>query len=152
MVKPVKQRSKGLFSFRVNPPINLGVKKVSGRTVSFIPREARRLSKDDSLEGYEPVSPQVSCIGQIVIKRKSSVRKPKQASSLLAQVFAEHFKRRVFVGRKRGYESDVLDASKAAPAPSLQQMRQFGKGRSTLSEFDWREYDAEEKGVKRKKR
>ncbi|KAE8707153.1 DNA-directed RNA polymerase II subunit RPB1 isoform 4 [Hibiscus syriacus] len=54
-------------------------------------------------------------------------------------------KGKVSMGRKRGYESHVQ------AAPSLQQMRQFGKGRSTLSEFDWREYDAEVKGVKRKR-
>ncbi|GMI86329.1 hypothetical protein HRI_002302200 [Hibiscus trionum] len=213
MVKPVKQRNRGLLAFRANPPTNLGVKKntsLSSR-VSLIPREARRLSRDGGLEGYEPVSPRVSCIGQIQCeiktKRGVTVRKPKQVSSILAHAFAEQVKRRVLIGRKRGYESDVFAARskavEAAPsfrqirqfskgrstvsgldsricnveekgkalsrrkrcyepdvsgaqvtsnaAPSLQQMRQFGKARSTLSEFDWRTYDAGEKGVKRKR-
>ncbi|KAK8653122.1 hypothetical protein V6N13_127137 [Hibiscus sabdariffa] len=145
MVKPVKQRNKGLLTFRVSPTSNLGVKKNSGSRVSLVPREARRLSRDESLEGQEPVSPRVSCIGQIEcgIKRKRglTVRKPKQASSLLAHAFAEQVKRRVSIRRK----SDVFAAGEAAP--SLRQTRQFGKGRSALSGFDWRTHNAEEKGM-----
>ncbi|KAK8483846.1 hypothetical protein V6N13_053160 [Hibiscus sabdariffa] len=146
MVKPVKQRNKGLLNFRVSPTSNLGVKKNSGpgSRVSLVPREARRLARDGSLEGHEPVSPRVSCIGQIEcgIKRKRGVtlRKPKQASSLLAHAFAEQVKRRVSIRRK----SDVFAAR---AAPSLGQTKQFGKGRGTLSGFDWRAHNAEEKGM-----
>ncbi|XP_039069669.1 uncharacterized protein LOC120216258 [Hibiscus syriacus] len=151
MVKPVRQK-KVVLTFRLNPPINPGTKKISHPRVSLFPKEVRRLANNGILEGFEPVSPRVSCTGHIQIeshiKKKRGVGKHKQAFSPLAQALAEQIRRKVLNGRKRGYESDVFDASSETEeaAPSLQQMRQLRYGRSTLSDFDWRTYDAEEKG------
>ncbi|KAE8693463.1 hypothetical protein F3Y22_tig00110812pilonHSYRG00124 [Hibiscus syriacus] len=153
MVKPVRQKNKAVLTFRVNPPINPGTKKISHSRVSLVPKEVRKLANNGILGGLEPVSPRVSCTGHIQIesqmKKKRGVGKHKQAFSPLAQALVEQIKRKVLNGRKRGYESDVFDASSETEdaGPSLQQMRQFRYGsRSTLSDFNWRAYDAEKKG------
>ncbi|GMI68232.1 hypothetical protein HRI_000492500 [Hibiscus trionum] len=201
MVKPVRQKNNVVLTFRVTPPINPATtKRVSHPRVSLVPREVRRLAWNESFEGLEPVSPRVSCTGHIdcQMKGKPGARKHKPASSPLAQALAEQIKRKVLSVRKRGYESDALVAASEiqdtaaqfvkgrsmlsdrdwrtygaeekgkvlngtkrgyesnvsdvqAAAPSLQQMRQFCKGRSTLSEFDRSADDAKEKGVKRKR-
>ncbi|KAK8716845.1 hypothetical protein V6N13_044142 [Hibiscus sabdariffa] len=166
MVKPVRQKNTVLLAFRVSPPIHPDIKRISRPRVALVPREVRRLAWSGSFEGTEPVSPRVSCTGhidcQIKKTRGASLRKPKQASSPLAQALAEQIKRKVLSVRKHGYEPDALVASETSPslqhtrqfdvfyleadqsAPSLQQMRQICMGRSTLSGRDRRAYDAEE--------
>ncbi|XP_022774022.1 uncharacterized protein At1g76070-like [Durio zibethinus] len=180
MEKPLKQRNKILaflpkaasaVTFQVSPPISPAGKGSPGPIVSLIPKEAPRKSKTGSFDAWEPASPKVSCMGQIKRKKekKETVRlsKPKLAS----QAFTDEVKRKplVFVmhkvlkGTKRDHKSDVSKAKVAERVPSLGQMKQFSSARGTLSDFDWRAYDAaggtgpvsnplyEENGVKSEK-
>ncbi|KAB2094858.1 hypothetical protein ES319_A02G188700v1 [Gossypium barbadense] len=128
--------------------------------VPLIPRNA-------SFELREPVSPKVSCMGQIIKKKKiRSLKKLKQGSSSSSssrpsQAFAEQIKSKVLKRIKLcpnnhhtlidDYEVSVVeeDDDDERSAPSLLQMRRFNNVRSTLSDFDWT--TSEEKGVKRKR-
>ncbi|XP_012469268.2 uncharacterized protein At1g76070 [Gossypium raimondii] len=159
MVKPVKRRSKIILTFRLSPPVITGGKRISGHTVPLIPRNA-------SFELREPVSPKVSCMGQIIKKKKiRSLKKLKQrssSSSRPSQAFAEKIKSKVLKRIKLchnnhhtlidDYEVSAVeedDDDDERSAPSLLQMRRFNNVRSTLSDFDWT--TSEEKGVKRKR-
>ncbi|KAG4212571.1 hypothetical protein ERO13_A02G174600v2 [Gossypium hirsutum] len=165
MVKPVKHRSKIILTFRLSPPVITGGKGISGHMVPLIPRNA-------SFELREPVSPKVSCMGQIIKKKKiRSLKKLKQgsfsssssssSSSRPSQAFAEQIKSKVLKRIKLcpnnhhtlidDYEVSVVeeDDDDERSAPSLLQMRRFNNVRSTLSDFDWT--TSEEKGVKRKR-
>ncbi|MBA0677587.1 hypothetical protein Goari_018986 [Gossypium aridum] len=161
MVKPVKHRSKIILTFRLSPPVITGGKGISGHTVPLIPRNA-------SFELREPVSPKVSCMGQIIKKKKKirSLKKLKQGSSSSSrpsQAFAEQIKSKVLKRIKLchnnhhklidDYEVSAVeeddDDDDERSAPSLLQMRRFNNVRSTLSDFDWT--TSEEKGVKRKR-
>ncbi|KAH1113303.1 hypothetical protein J1N35_006681 [Gossypium stocksii] len=161
MVKPVKHRSKIILTFRLSPPVITGGKGISGHTVPLIPRNA-------SFELREPVSPKVSCMGQIIRKKKiRSVKKLEQrsssssSSSRPSQAFSEQIKSKVLKKIKLchsnhhtlidDYEVSVVeeDDDDERSAPSLLQMRRFNNVRSTLSDFDWT--TSEEKGVKRKR-
>ncbi|XVF15980.1 hypothetical protein REPUB_Repub09cG0202500 [Reevesia pubescens] len=177
LVKLVKQRNKILtflpkaasaVNFQVSPPISPAGKGSSG-PISLIPKEARRRSKNGSFDAREPGSPKVSCMGQVKCKKKKkeTVSKPKLAPPP-PQAFPDEVKRKSFMmlkvlkRTKRGHKSDVsnAEADVAEIAPSLRQIKQFSSAPGTLSDFNWRVYDAareagctsnplyEEKGVK----
>ncbi|XVE82423.1 hypothetical protein DITRI_Ditri16bG0003600 [Diplodiscus trichospermus] len=165
MEKQVKQRNKILaflpkaasaVTFQVSPPISpVGKGLTAGPVVSLIPKEAPRKSKNGSFDAREPTSPKVSCMGQIKCKKKkiqTVAGKPKLASPPPPpQTFPEEVKIRkrsmmlkVLKGTKLGHKSDVpnAEAEVAERVPSLGQMKHFSRARGTLSDFDWRTYDA----------
>ncbi|KAL3641038.1 hypothetical protein CASFOL_016006 [Castilleja foliolosa] len=109
-------------------------KTFSGPIVSMIPSEARRRSKNSETT-QDPISPIVSCMGQIKHKNRiiSKIRPeypvsdsgPKKKPSGIKNFFGS--------GRKADNKASVTER-----APCLSKMTRFASGReSKLANFDW---------------
>ncbi|KAL6955009.1 hypothetical protein U1Q18_042181 [Sarracenia purpurea var. burkii] len=132
-----------------------GNKGFSGPLIPMIPAEARRKSKNSSFENPEvpePISPKVSCMGQI--KHKNKIKKdkksslPKQDFKPVLNDFPSKKKQpslfrtvSMITGAKPpGRKSDAsADKPRLLPdrAPSLSQMKRFASGRESVINFDW---------------
>ncbi|OWM80950.1 uncharacterized protein At1g76070 [Punica granatum] len=127
--------------------------------VSIIPDEARRRTKRNEELDFgapEPVSPKVSCMGQIKHKKNKIKKKksepevdksrskrpspPKKQSSAIRRIFGGGKQRRA--GEKStGSSADVAPELARLPdrGPALGHMRRFASGREAFAGFDWSE-------------
>ncbi|OAY71535.1 Uncharacterized protein ACMD2_09293 [Ananas comosus] len=108
-----------------NPPRERSYfnKAFSGPIVSIIPAEARYKEERSTVDGEEPLSPKVSCIGRIKGKKRSSEPKRPPPSSERADE----------KGRRSGAAVEG-----GGGAPRIGEMRRFTSGRETIADFDWK--------------
>ncbi|KAL2346211.1 hypothetical protein Fmac_000211 [Flemingia macrophylla] len=149
-----------------NPPFSPGKDHKSKPTVSMIPREARRKSRDrgnngiDEIYSQEPISPKISCMGQIKHKKKAKAKStnvPKKAKNVASSNTSRDVevkkhvstfqKMLLFNGgakpKSEGRKSNAsapgdINKDDAARAPHVSQMRRFSSGRDALADFDWK--------------
>ncbi|CAA3025105.1 uncharacterized protein At1g76070-like [Olea europaea var. sylvestris] len=168
ILKFLPKAAQAAVSFQ-NPPFSPGKDKLKPRfSVSMIPAEARRRSKNSNFETQEPTSPKVSCMGQIKHKKKLSKKHlslPKGFKPALAPPPAPQLKknpsriRNIFkpaAGRKSDASVDYNKPPLPDRAPCLSQMKRFASTRDTLANFDWTktqiapeqgEFDSDEEGI-----
>eukprot|EP01018_Ginkgo_biloba_P010470 Gb_28793 [translate_table: standard] len=130
----------------------------SGPIISIIPKEAIGKKKGHSFESQEPTSPKVSCIGQVKLKKKQTIKKSEEAckdqnrhesqqkakdrSSLPAQLAEQEIKsaftpkvsklkKLLHMGsNNRGHGSQSLNVHTEEPCyPRLGKLKRFSGGR-----------------------
>lgn len=111
----------------------------SGPITSVILEEARKSkSKSSRFDTKEPISPKISCMGQIKIKKIKNKNKNKKdvvnvnKPSVIPWEARKNKKKSSPASRKS--DAQLYTGSRA---PGLSQMKRFASSRETLSNFDW---------------
>lgn len=165
MEKPSKLRIKILkfLSQAAAPAVTYKSPPPSPRNpiVSIIPKEARRKPRNGSSSTFaakEPISPKVSCMGQVKDKKKKKSKPkpklvcsppPQEGTSLALCIPKEKtFKvskviPKVLIKQGKTKDDGVIATSSSSTSsrgpervPSLGQMKRFESGRGVLSDFD----------------
>ncbi|XP_020092664.1 uncharacterized protein At1g76070 isoform X2 [Ananas comosus] len=136
-----------------NPPRERSYfnKAFSGPIVSIIPAEARYKEERSTVDGEEPLSPKVSCIGRIKGKKRSSEPKRPPPSSVQQQQQQQQKKKKkkqhaYFSFRGKAVEERADEKGRRSGAaveggggaPRIGEMRRFASGRETIADFDWK--------------
>ncbi|GKV44129.1 hypothetical protein SLEP1_g51345 [Rubroshorea leprosula] len=155
MLRTALPRAASPIAFQVSPPRTPPrsppyiPRKPSPTTVSLVPKEARRKSKNESLDAAEPTSPKVSCMGQIKgLKRKQKKKLVNKSPPTPESVSSSHeeVKRKpnllsilFFKGNKKFAEkvsaTEDISSGNTRTTPSLGEIKQFASGRGVLSDF-----------------